>query len=116
MPFAICHILHTHTYTQTYLHTHILRPRPMPYVLGAGAVSFGQIVKAAEPVFAAATNAIILKVHICVCMCVYMYAYMYMCMYVCVRRRYQRHHPQGNQPYTTHTQIGNYIIGYTHFL
>lgn len=29
--------------------------------LGAGAVSFGQIVKAAEPVFAAATNAIILK-------------------------------------------------------
>jgi len=29
--------------------------------LGAGAVSFGQIVKAAEPVFAAATNAILLK-------------------------------------------------------
>mmetsp|Transcript_22187 Transcript_22187/g.37138 ORF Transcript_22187/g.37138 Transcript_22187/m.37138 type:complete len:396 (+) Transcript_22187:61-1248(+) len=29
--------------------------------LGAGAVSFGQIVKAAEPVFAAATNAIVLK-------------------------------------------------------
>jgi hypothetical protein len=30
--------------------------------LGAGAVSFGQIVKAGEPVFAAATNAILLKV------------------------------------------------------
>ena len=30
--------------------------------LGAGAVSFGQIVKAGEPVFAAATNAIILRV------------------------------------------------------
>jgi solute carrier family 35 protein E1 len=29
--------------------------------LGAGAVSFGQIVKAAEPVFAAATNAVLLK-------------------------------------------------------
>merc|ERR1711988_1486012 len=29
--------------------------------LGAGAVSFGQIVKAAEPVFAAATNALLLK-------------------------------------------------------
>jgi len=29
--------------------------------LGAGAVSFGQIVKAGEPVFAAATNAIVLK-------------------------------------------------------
>lgn len=29
--------------------------------LGAGAVSFGQIVKAAEPVFAAATNAVVLK-------------------------------------------------------
>jgi solute carrier family 35 protein E1 len=29
--------------------------------LGAGAVSFGQIVKAAEPVFAASTNAILLK-------------------------------------------------------
>jgi solute carrier family 35 protein E1 len=29
--------------------------------LGAGAVSFGQIVKSAEPVFAAATNAILLK-------------------------------------------------------
>lgn len=29
--------------------------------LGAGAVSFGQIVKAAEPVFAAATNALVLK-------------------------------------------------------
>lgn len=29
--------------------------------LGAGAVSFGQIVKAGEPVFAAATNAILLK-------------------------------------------------------
>jgi len=30
--------------------------------LGAGAVSFGQIVKAGEPVFAAATNALLLKV------------------------------------------------------
>lgn len=30
--------------------------------MGAGAVSFGQIVKAAEPVFAAATNAVLLKV------------------------------------------------------
>ena len=29
--------------------------------LGAGAVSFGQIVKAGEPVFAAATNAVVLK-------------------------------------------------------
>merc|ERR1711998_427598 len=29
--------------------------------LGAGAVSFGQIVKAGEPVFAAATNALVLK-------------------------------------------------------
>ena len=29
--------------------------------LGAGAVSFGQIVKAGEPVFAAATNAVLLK-------------------------------------------------------
>lgn len=29
--------------------------------LGAGAVSFGQIVKSAEPVFAAATNAVLLK-------------------------------------------------------
>lgn len=32
--------------------------------MGAGAVSFGQIVKSAEPVFAAATNAAILKVYI----------------------------------------------------
>jgi hypothetical protein len=32
--------------------------------LGAGAVSFGQIVKAGEPVFAAATNALLLKVFI----------------------------------------------------
>ena len=30
--------------------------------LGAGAVSFGQIVKAGEPGFAAATNALLLKV------------------------------------------------------
>ena len=33
--------------------------------LGAGAVSFGQIVKSAEPVFAAATNAVLLKVYQC---------------------------------------------------
>jgi hypothetical protein len=31
--------------------------------MGAGAVSFGQIVKAGEPVFAAATNALLLKVN-----------------------------------------------------
>ena len=34
--------------------------------LGAGAVSFGQIVKAAEPVFAAGTNAVLLGVRGCV--------------------------------------------------
>jgi hypothetical protein len=31
-------------------------------IAGAGAVSFGQIVKAAEPVFAAATNGLLLRV------------------------------------------------------
>lgn len=31
---------------------------------GAGAVSFGQIIKSGEPVFAAATNALLLKVRL----------------------------------------------------
>ncbi len=44
--------------------------------LGAGAVSFGQIVKAGEPVFAAATNALLLKVSTMTTT--------WECMYVCL--------------------------------